>query len=41
MNRLFAACITAALLTFSGAAMAFHCQADMKKIDEAFQKIRN
>lgn len=38
MNRLFAACITAALLTFSGAALAFHCLADMKKIDEAISK---
>ncbi len=28
----------AALLAFSGAALAFHCPADMKKIDEALAK---
>ena len=30
--------IAAALLAASGAALAFHCPADMKKIDEALAK---
>jgi hypothetical protein len=30
--------IAAALLATSGAALAFHCPADMKKIDEALAK---
>jgi hypothetical protein len=30
--------IAAALMTLSGAAFAFHCPADMKKIDEAMAK---
>jgi len=30
--------IAAALLATSGAALAFHCPADMKKIDEALSK---
>ena len=38
MHKLFTACITAAFITFSGAALAFHCPADMKKIDEAMSK---
>jgi hypothetical protein len=38
MNKLLAACITATLITFSGAALAFHCPADMKKIDDAISK---
>jgi hypothetical protein len=38
MNKLLAACITATLFTFSSAALAFHCPADMKKIDEAISK---
>jgi len=32
------ALIAAALLAVSGAALAFHCPADMKKIDEALAK---
>ena len=32
------ALIAAALLAASGAALAFHCPADMKKIDEALAK---
>jgi len=38
MNKLLAVCITATLITFSGVALAFHCPADMKKIDEAISK---
>lgn len=38
MNKLLAACITATLITFSGAALAFHCPADMQKIDDAISK---
>lgn len=38
MNKLLAACIAAAVMTVSGTAFAFHCPADMKKIDEAISK---
>lgn len=38
MNKLITAGITAALITVSGAALAFHCPADMKKIDDAMAK---
>jgi hypothetical protein len=30
--------VAAALFTFAGSALAFHCPADMKKIDEALAK---
>ena len=38
MKKLLASGIVAALLTVSGTALAFHCPADMKKIDEAMAK---
>lgn len=38
MMRLPAACLAAMLFAASGTALAFHCPADMKKIDEAMSK---
>lgn len=38
MKKLTATVIAAALLLASGAALAFHCPADMKKIDDAMAK---
>lgn len=38
MKKLTTTVIAAALLLASGAALAFHCPADMKKIDDAMAK---
>lgn len=38
MKKLTATVIAAALLLASGAVLAFHCPADMKKIDDAMAK---
>lgn len=38
MNKLITAGIAAALFAASSSAFAFHCPADMKKIDEAMSK---
>lgn len=38
MNKLITAGIAATLFAFSSSAFAFHCPADMKKIDEAMSK---
>lgn len=38
MKKLTAAVVATALLFASSAALAFHCPADMKKIDEAMAK---
>lgn len=38
MKKLSTSIIAAALLLASGAALAFHCPADMKKIDDAMAK---
>lgn len=38
MKKLSTSVIAAALLLASGAALAFHCPADMKKIDDAMAK---
>ena len=38
MKKLHAAIVAAGLALASGAAFAFHCPADMKKIDEALAK---
>ncbi len=38
MNKLAASALAATLILASGTALAFHCPADMKKIDEAMSK---
>lgn len=38
MRKLTATALAAALVFASGSALAFHCPADMKKIDEAMSK---
>ena len=38
MSKLTATALAAALVFASGSALAFHCPADMKKIDEAMSK---
>ncbi|MBX3650156.1 MAG: hypothetical protein KF771_02125 [Burkholderiales bacterium] len=38
MNKLAASALAATLILASGSALAFHCPADMKKIDEAMSK---
>ena len=38
MNKLAASVLAATLILASGSALAFHCPADMKKIDEAMSK---
>ncbi len=40
MKKLTAAGIAATLMFASGAALAFHCPADMKKIDAAMSKAK-
>lgn len=40
MKRLSLTALTTALLFASGAALAFHCPADMKKIDAAMSKAK-